>query len=232
MKDSKKYELTDETKIVNGRTLYRIRALKDISKNVFKGDLGGFVEGEKNLSQNGDCWVFPSASVFESAWVEENATIEGASMVYGEALITRNAKICNYAKIYGDAIIGTDSIVKDYAHVFGHARIYNHTIAHKDAKISINFYFSGLEVSRDTVKYKPVTINDGIYIYTLYDNYIKVGCQIKTIKEWKKWLKSDYEFTNPRDTTRFKIIEKSIKHLIKSHKLRKKYDKEQKAKNN
>jgi hypothetical protein len=44
--ENKKYELTTEKK--NG--LYRIRALKSFG-DVKEGDLGGFIESEKNLSQ-------------------------------------------------------------------------------------------------------------------------------------------------------------------------------------
>lgn len=45
-----KYKLTEETINVNGITLYRIEALKDFS-DVKKGDKGGFLEKEDNLSQ-------------------------------------------------------------------------------------------------------------------------------------------------------------------------------------
>lgn len=48
----KKYILTDETIKVNGKTLYRIKALREFS-NVKAGDLGGFVESESNLSHDG-----------------------------------------------------------------------------------------------------------------------------------------------------------------------------------
>ena len=42
-----KYELTDETKDINGITLHRIRALRDIpSVGVKSGDLGGWIEKE------------------------------------------------------------------------------------------------------------------------------------------------------------------------------------------
>ena len=57
----KRYELTD---IRNGK-LRRIRALRDIPRyNVKAGDLGGWVESEKNLSQEGDCWVGGNARVY------------------------------------------------------------------------------------------------------------------------------------------------------------------------
>lgn len=53
----KKYELTEETKFVYGHTLYRIRAVRSFtlssSEKIAKGDLGGFVEKENNLSHDG-----------------------------------------------------------------------------------------------------------------------------------------------------------------------------------
>lgn len=43
-----KYELTYETKVVDGHTLHRIRAVQDMPlHNVKAGDLGGWVEIEK-----------------------------------------------------------------------------------------------------------------------------------------------------------------------------------------
>ena len=47
---NKKYELTNETISFNNRKLYRIRALKDFS-DIKKGELGGYIESEKNLNQ-------------------------------------------------------------------------------------------------------------------------------------------------------------------------------------
>ena len=58
----KKYELTSETKIVFGHILYRIKALSSFGY-VSAGDLGGFLESEKNLSQNGNAWVSGNAEV-------------------------------------------------------------------------------------------------------------------------------------------------------------------------
>ena len=64
----KKYELTDESILIDGCSIYRIKALKDFGR-VKAGDLGGFVEREKNLSHEGDCWVCGDAQVFENARV-------------------------------------------------------------------------------------------------------------------------------------------------------------------
>ena len=58
----KKYKLTEETINVGDKTLYRIEALRDFS-DVKKGDKGGFVEKEENLSQSDNCWIYYSAKV-------------------------------------------------------------------------------------------------------------------------------------------------------------------------
>ena len=52
----KKFELTSEFKIdLSGRKLFRIKALIDIERYDVKACyLGGWVEKEDNLSQNGD----------------------------------------------------------------------------------------------------------------------------------------------------------------------------------
>lgn len=49
---SQKYEMTDETKIVNGRRLHRIKALRDFG-SVKAGELGGWIQCEENLSHEG-----------------------------------------------------------------------------------------------------------------------------------------------------------------------------------
>lgn len=62
MNIEKKYKLTEETINVYGRTLYRIEALRDFG-DVKKGDKGGFIENENNLTQYGKCWVYDNAEV-------------------------------------------------------------------------------------------------------------------------------------------------------------------------
>ena len=86
----KKYEFTGEVKVKFGVTFKRIRALINFG-NVKKGELGGFIEKEENLSHSGDAWV----SV--DAWVCGNAR------VYGNAEVCGNAWVCGNAEVYGDA---------------------------------------------------------------------------------------------------------------------------------
>lgn len=54
--EQKKYELTDEKTECLGRTLHRVRALRDF-QNVKAGDMGGWVEAEKDLAHSGNASI-------------------------------------------------------------------------------------------------------------------------------------------------------------------------------
>ena len=69
-----KYKLTNQTIQHKGRTLYRIQALMDF-RDVKTGDLGGWVESEKNLSQEGLCWIYDEGKVYGNAWVFGNSIV-------------------------------------------------------------------------------------------------------------------------------------------------------------
>lgn len=76
-----KFEFTGETKTVMGHTLQRIHALRSFG-NVNKGDLGGWLEKEENLSHERSSWVSGGARVFGDAQVFPNALIYKKNHIY------------------------------------------------------------------------------------------------------------------------------------------------------
>ena len=82
----KKYKFTGKTRRGFGRILHQIRALVPLP-GVEAGACGGWIEGERNLSHDGDCWVFGDASVCDNAQVLDNALIYDAARVYGNAKV-------------------------------------------------------------------------------------------------------------------------------------------------
>ena len=76
----KKYELIESDK----QGLYRVRALRDF-RDVKTGDVGGYVESESNLSQDGNAWVSGDALVYGDARVYGNARVSGDAEVSGDA---------------------------------------------------------------------------------------------------------------------------------------------------
>ena len=76
-----KFELlVDDTIQVFGRKLFRVKA-KINSGTVEAGELGGYIEKEENLSENGDAWVSGDAMVYGDAWVYGNARVYGDAEV-------------------------------------------------------------------------------------------------------------------------------------------------------
>ena len=94
--ENRKFELTNITMEYKGRTLYRIRALKDF-KEVEAGDLGGWVSNENNLSQEGDCWIYDEAKCMDNARMYHN------SAMYNNAVMLDNSKMFENSRMYRDS---------------------------------------------------------------------------------------------------------------------------------
>ena len=118
----KKYELTNETKVINnGVELHRIKALEDFG-NVKKGDLGGWIEKEENLSQIGDAWVSDDAMVYGNAVVTNDAWVYANAVVTDDAVVTDNAWVHGKARLYANAVVTGDTEVSGNAVVYGNIR--------------------------------------------------------------------------------------------------------------
>ena len=101
---TKKFELTSESKEFDGVTLFRIRALKSFS-DVKKGDLGGWVETENNLAQEGNAWVYDEARVSGWAIVCSWACVKDRSHVFG------SAHVCGWVNLSGDAQVSDGLLI-------------------------------------------------------------------------------------------------------------------------
>ena len=156
----KKYKLTEETINVDGRTLYRIEALRDFG-NVKKGDKGGYVEKESNLSQYGDCWVYDNTKVYGNAMVYDNAKI------YSNAVVCDNAMVYNNAKIYDNVMVCDDAIVYCDAEVCGKAEVCD------NAEICGNAIIAN---DSDYIVFKNWWSSGRYFTWTKSNNMWKVGC--------------------------------------------------------
>lgn len=127
--------------------LYRIKALREFGA-VNRGDIGGYIEKEDNLSHSGTCWVYGDArvcgnarvthdsSVGGEARVMDNATIKDSASVMNDTEVRDNATVCDFACVYGGATINGDAIIRDYACVYGNAIVGGLTIIENFACVS------------------------------------------------------------------------------------------------
>lgn len=101
---NKKYKLTDESFNINNKRVYRIQAVCSFF-DVEEGDLGGFVESEKNLSHSGDCWIYDDSVACGKARVSDCGQMHDLSFATDNAKITISGCLSENASIHGDVIV-------------------------------------------------------------------------------------------------------------------------------
>ncbi len=97
--------------------LHRIRALRDICKEVKAGDLGGFVEHEGNLSfePGDDAWIFDDAIAAGEAFVDKGSVLRVRAVICGHAYASYDSIL------FGDVRAEDDAYLRG-AILFGSAR--------------------------------------------------------------------------------------------------------------
>lgn len=117
----KKYKITDVSH-PKYPWICRIRSLVMVNAHVPAGTLGGFVENEANLSQEGTCWIYDHAICCEDAVVEKEAGLFDGAMARESALITGDACLYDRAVAEGNCCIRSGEIKED-ARIAGDAVI-------------------------------------------------------------------------------------------------------------
>lgn len=125
----RKYRLTKETRTLeDGTVLRRIRATRDFILTdhsvVHKGNFGGWIEKEDNLSHCERAWVSCEACVYGNARVCENAYVGGGARVYENATVYGDAYVADNARVYDRAKISGNAHVYGFAHVCGTSNVF------------------------------------------------------------------------------------------------------------
>ena len=165
----KKYELTTETLQFAGRTLHRIKALKDFGL-VKAGELGGWIESEENLSQADNAWVYNNAKVFNKARVYGDAAVSDDARVCDYAVVFDNARVCDDAEVFDNARVCDNAEVSDYVEVFENAIVLGHAKVCGFTRIFGNAIVLGNAILFGHAKvYGKATINGDAKVYDAVD---------------------------------------------------------------
>ena len=151
---AKRWEFVPGTEItVGAHILRRIRALVDMpGHDVKTGDIGGYVENEKNLPQDRRAWVYDNALVYGSARVYGKACVCGEAQVYGEARVYGEAQVYGEARVSSCAQVYGNAQVYSNAQVYGEARVYHSAQVYDNAQVYGEALVSGCAcVSGDAV---------------------------------------------------------------------------------
>lgn len=206
----KKYKLREDLYIYHrGRKLYRIEALKDLD-GVRKGDLGGFIEGEHNLSHFGNCWLYDYSLAYDTAYVSGDAKLYNEVKAYDNCRIYGNSQIHDYcdigenAKIYGNSQLWGYCTVQGYSSVYGNSQIYDDTFIDDWAEIGGDAIVARTEDYYICKNYW----SSGRYItYTRSNRMWKVGCFYGTGEELIAKAKAENKIKGQEYTRLVKYVE-------------------------
>jgi len=175
----KKYEFTGETFEWCGRTLKQIRALRDFG-NVKAGDIGGWIEKEKNLSHSGDCWVYDEAIVCDAAVVRGAAAARDFAAIIESAVVKDSAIVRDSAIMRGSAVIGGSAVVSESA-------VISNPVLMKDLAV--------LKTTRDYITISPIGSRNCTTIAFRTDDGVRIrcGCFYGSIAEFEKKVKKTHE---------------------------------------
>lgn len=143
----KKYE------ILNIYGCFIIKALKDFQlmtgKIIKKGDFGGRVDGEHNLSQEGNCWISCYAKAIGDSRVLDDAVLKDRSMAYGNSKISGNAVMKDHSVAYGNVTVSGNAVMEDFSRAFDNSTISGDTVMKGDSKAYGYSTVSGNAVMKD-----------------------------------------------------------------------------------
>jgi carbonic anhydrase/acetyltransferase-like protein (isoleucine patch superfamily) len=231
----KKYKLTDETKTVLGVKLFRIESEMSFA-NVKKGDKGGWVESEYNLSQCGKAWVYGEAEVCGKAWVSGEARVygkarvsgeawvhgearvSGKAWVHGEARVYGKAKVYGEAKVYGKAKVYGEAWVYGKAWVCGEAEVHGKAWVHGEAEVHGKAKVYGeAEVCAGSLTKNAINIVGMLWNITITTIHIKIGCRLHTYTEWSEFNDSQISLMDDKALDFWRKMKKLILDIHKSH---------------
>lgn len=165
----KKFEFTGKEMLYPVR-VKEIRALRDFGY-VKKGDIGGYIECEKNLSHKGNCWVYQGAVVYgnsmicNNAVVAEGVTVRNKSVIGGNAFVVGKGIEISHSVIEDDVVIDTGATIEN-SHINGGTSIEQSNI--ESAKIDGNVHVMlSRIIGADNGKGEP----DNSYITGMVDIY-------------------------------------------------------------
>lgn len=192
--ERKKYEFTGETIKHDGHVLNRIRALIDFD-GVKKGDIGGWIESEHNLSHHGNSWVYDDAKVFGLARVFYDAKVYHRAKIYGQADVGGHAKVYGYAEVCDDATIHGNSCIYECCYVGASARIFGKAVVGGSMCLTRNASVGSMDdftmVQGFGSAHRPT------YFFRCADGKARVrcGCFYGTIPEFEKKVRKTHGFS-------------------------------------
>lgn len=124
--------LTDESKVVDGVTVRRVRYTRK-NRLVKRDGLGGWVEKPENIEGGlvveegvvmGNAVIRDAATVCGHAIVKDNAVVRNNACAKQNALVQGDAVLSGNAVVYGKAVVSDQAVVRGYSGVGDYVQVY------------------------------------------------------------------------------------------------------------
>ena len=172
----KKYKILMDKKNTiewEGHILYRIKALRNFG-DVKKGDIGGFVESEYNLSHEGNCWIYNNAKAMDNSRIYDNSKMYNNSKMYGHSEMHDNSEMYedsvmyNDSRIYDNSAMYNNSKMRDNSVMYNNSKMCNNSEMHNNSMLCDNSRMHGNSKMYD---YSRMYNNSVMYDYSrIYNN--------------------------------------------------------------
>lgn len=183
-----KFELVKKnTKIAYGSngeeiTLYQIRALRDFTcpfklnpddeildqTLVKKGDLGGYVQKEENLSHEDGCWIFEEAEVRDNGRVEGNARLVGRSLVRDNAIVRGYSCLAANAYVWGNAVLDGGTQMKGLVSIGGNSRTNGYVSINGNSQVRGDSVLDGNIFLNGTIVVENAKLTNNVHLCGQY----------------------------------------------------------------
>lgn len=139
----KKFELVDDdTVVVDGVTLYRVRAVRDFGGTrrgrrvvVKRGELGGYVASEDCLSQEGLAWVYSEAKIVDG-YVTGSSSLFGRSVLKGGGRLVYDVELRDDVMVDGQVVLNGVITLRDRVKMLGTIRVSGIDVTFRDDVVS------------------------------------------------------------------------------------------------
>ncbi len=174
---------------------YRIKALKDFQlitgEVVRKGDLGGLVYGEHNLSKEGNCWIEFEARAFGKSRVMDNAVLKDCSVARDNSIVSGNAVMKDNSRSKNNSKVSENAVLKDQSEACDNSTISGNAILTDFSCAFNNSIVSGNAVMKDYSWAKGDSIITGNALLQA-DQHIQFGTVTTDLLGTKDWIGALY----------------------------------------
>lgn len=168
----KKYKILKyKMRIVDGRIVYRIKALKDFA-DVKAGDMGGWVSKSTEIRHDDNSWVYSDSVVINSK-LSKNVQVRGKSRVV-DSILNGNIVIEQIDSFSPDGTISNNSLLlndvkidtpeKGNTNIVGNVIIKYGVYIYGSTTITDNVFIVGDVKSRKSISIVGSTISGNVYL--------------------------------------------------------------------